>query len=372
MLLRQLRAIARAPAHITKESDHALLTRLRLEMLVAGRDPSDPYVQRASHDWMCYLERCWTQVHATQDPASQRPPAPTEPTHFASLPQPANPSSALTPGLDVSSPSGLMPAFATSTDPVLVSLHAATNTNTSITTAPTTSDAKLPHACPICPKAYATLPTLRWHMSKVHKLTMPKVRFDRAVHALQGLPICALCGASFSRWEVLEAHVTHQRCSQTLPDIPDTHSRPRSISQHALSEVACPTDTNEARDPAECITARPHSTGPLPESAEVVPPSPAAPSRRDTTTQAPVPVPIPNTTETSPTHPGDYASLALSSLRQGGMDVAFRAPEANALFEKLSQLQGSAALQVAGIQFRRESLQRPPALQQLMALSWGP
>ena len=97
-------------------------------------------------------------------------------------------------------------------------------------------------------------------MSQVHKLTMPKVRFDRAVHALQGLPICALCGASFSRWEVLEAHVTRQRCSQTLPDIPDTHSRPHSISQHALSEVACPTDTNEARDPAERITARPHST----------------------------------------------------------------------------------------------------------------
>eukprot|EP00439_Symbiodinium_sp_Y106_P050270 s2592_g6.t1 len=36
------------------------------------------------------------------------------------------------------------------------------------------------------------------------------------------------------------------------------------------------------------------------------------------------------------------------------MDIAFRAPEANALFEKLSQLQGSAALQVAGIQFRPE------------------
>ena len=135
----------------------------------------------------------------------------------------------------------------------------------------------------ICPKAYATLPTLRWRMSKVHKLTMPKVRFDRAVHALQGLPICALCGASFSRWEVLEAHVTHQRCSQTLPDIPDTHSRPHSISQHALSEVACPTDTNEARDPAERITARP---GPPPGSAEAAPPP--APSRRDTTTQAPV------------------------------------------------------------------------------------
>ena len=40
----------------------------------------------------------------------------------------------------------------TTTDPVLVSLHAATNTNTNITTAPTTSDVKLPYACPICPK----------------------------------------------------------------------------------------------------------------------------------------------------------------------------------------------------------------------------
>ena len=38
------------------------------------------------------------------------------------------------------------------------------------------------------------------------------------------------------------------------------------------------------------------------------------------------------------------------------MDIAFRAPEANALFEHgCRMLQGNAALQVAGIQFRRES-----------------
>eukprot|EP00439_Symbiodinium_sp_Y106_P062454 s5401_g9.t1 len=53
------------------------------------------------------------------------------------------------------------------------------------------------------------------------------------------------------------------------------------------------------------------------------------------------------------------------------MDVAFRAPEANALYDGLNQQQGNAALQVAGIQFWRESRQRPPTLQQLMALSWG-
>ena len=54
------------------------------------------------------------------------------------------------------------------------------------------------------------------------------------------------------------------------------------------------------------------------------------------------------------------------------MDVAFRAPEANALYDCLCQLHGNAALIVAGIQYRKESQQRPPTLQQLMALSWGP
>ena len=51
------------------------------------------------------------------------------------------------------------------------------------------------------------------------------------------------------------------------------------------------------------------------------------------------------------------------------MDVAFRAPEASVLYDCLCQLQRN-ALQVAGIQYRKES-QRPPALQQLMAISWG-
>ena len=46
---------------------------------------------------------------------------------------------------------------------------------------------------------------------------MPLVQFDRSTHSVDGMPICAMCGASFTRWEVLEAHVTHQRCTGAVP-----------------------------------------------------------------------------------------------------------------------------------------------------------
>ena len=45
------------------------------------------------------------------------------------------------------------------------------------------------------------LSTLRWHMTKVHKLKMPIISFDRAVHSVRGMPICAKCGEFFTRWD---------------------------------------------------------------------------------------------------------------------------------------------------------------------------
>ena len=56
-------------------------------------------------------------------------------------------------------------------------------------------------------------------MTKVHKLRMQTIPFDRARHAKQGMPICSLCNAKFTRWETLEAHISHQRCTQALPTI---------------------------------------------------------------------------------------------------------------------------------------------------------
>ena len=81
----------------------------------------------------------------------------------------------------------------------------------------TTEGASAPFQCPHCPKYYPLLSTLRWHMKKVHKLHIPLVQFDRSKHSVDGMPICAMCGASFTRWEVLEAHITHQRCTGTIP-----------------------------------------------------------------------------------------------------------------------------------------------------------
>ena len=53
-----------------------------------------------------------------------------------------------------------------------------------------------PFKCPKCTRGYADISTLRWHMTKVHHLRMRTVQFDRARHALLGMPTCSLCHAS--------------------------------------------------------------------------------------------------------------------------------------------------------------------------------
>ena len=195
---------------------------------------------------MCYLRQCWTPTPSTQSLASHSPLAPTAPMDSAPLPSLAEPFGAFS-----SNQACGVHSYTTLT----------TSTNTITLSPPLTQHYPMSVRCalrltPICPPSDGTC-------LKYTKLTMPKLVFDRAVHALQGLPICALCGASFSRWEGLEAHVTHQRCSKLLPEIPDARPAPAPESQIALPEVACPADTNEARDPDESprgLTASaPHS-----------------------------------------------------------------------------------------------------------------
>ncbi|CAE7237188.1 pol [Symbiodinium sp. CCMP2592] len=50
------------------------------------------------------------------------------------------------------------------------------------------------------------------------------------------------------------------------------------------------------------------------------------------------------------------------------MDISFRKASANALYSKLEKLQGSAALQVCGVQFRKEGFKRSPGAQRLLEL----
>ena len=50
------------------------------------------------------------------------------------------------------------------------------------------------------------------------------------------------------------------------------------------------------------------------------------------------------------------------------MDISFRKASANELYRKLEDLQGLAALQLCGVQFRKEGFKRSPAAQRLLEL----
>ena len=93
-----------------------------------------------------------------------------------------------------------------------------------------------PFKCPHCTRGYADISTLRWHMTKVHHLRMRTVLFDRARHAVQGMPTCSLCHAKFTRWETLEAHIHNQRCTQELPTIP-TEAKGPVVGSEPSTEV---------------------------------------------------------------------------------------------------------------------------------------
>ena len=73
VLLKQLRAIARAPSHITHESDEALLERLCVlgpaatllclhEKALSTRDDLDGFLQGPSHPWTTLLHEAWRHV----------------------------------------------------------------------------------------------------------------------------------------------------------------------------------------------------------------------------------------------------------------------------------------------------------------------
>ena len=92
VLLRQLRAIAKAPAHLTHETDCALLERLRVatpalalrqqhEQLVASRNPHDLFVQSSEHPWMQELAAIWNTDSVPTPVVQPTPPPHTVPHH---------------------------------------------------------------------------------------------------------------------------------------------------------------------------------------------------------------------------------------------------------------------------------------------------
>ena len=237
VLLRHLRAIARAPSHLTHESDEALLERLcvlgpaatllRLhEKALSTRDDMDGFLQGPSHPWTTLLNEAWRCVGGPSQ--HETPPAEhTNPwTHADNTPHCTR---------DQSCPSAC--TMSAKDDSSIAVRPLASTVQAHTPTPPPTLDVPprppcTEHQCPHCPKKYRLLSTLRWHMTKVHKLKMPVISFDRAVHSVHGMPTCAMCRESFTRWEVLEAHVIHQRCSNILPSLPSASTPKPQVVLH--------------------------------------------------------------------------------------------------------------------------------------------
>ncbi|CAE7357226.1 unnamed protein product [Symbiodinium sp. CCMP2592] len=72
--------------------------------------------------------------------------------------------------------------------------------------------------CPDCGKCFPTAASLRQHRATAHRRGEDKPkgdRFDRLLHGKDGLPQCINCGRKFRLWEELQRHVELGRCQAT-------------------------------------------------------------------------------------------------------------------------------------------------------------
>ena len=102
------------------------------------------------------------------------------------------------------------------------------------------------HQCPHCERGFDNLTSLRKHVARSHKEVKSKpVTFDAAKHALGGLPQCVYCLHKFQGWCGLKNHIQKGHC----PKLPTflNESTPQPASQGAAdaktqqSEIAIST-----------------------------------------------------------------------------------------------------------------------------------
>ena len=264
LVMRHLRGIARSPAHITHESDTALAQRLGVplprtslrrcfESAFGRQEPGDNYVLSFEHPWNQFLTQCL----ADPDPAPP-PPGPTAPTP-SQLPIVSVPEVAIAPAQDAP-----VDAARSSDHTIGSSVSVAPHSGTEVSSLPAVSSEPTPpvatlpapvagsgpFTCPQCQKVCDTRKTLKLHVSRVHKLSLPSHPFDRTLHSLQGMPTCALCLHPFTRWEVLEKHIKSWSCS-AMPLPPSFAAQPPPPAQ---TDPTCLPNTAAVPD-----TATPHA-----------------------------------------------------------------------------------------------------------------
>ncbi|CAE7206611.1 unnamed protein product [Symbiodinium sp. CCMP2592] len=96
--------------------------------------------------------------------------------------------------------------------------------------------------CPDCGKCFPTAASLRQHRASAHRRGEDKPsgeRFDRLLHGKDGLPQCINCGHKFRLWEELQRHVELGRCQATAKaEYEDVH--PPLIAKVLEDEIVFP------------------------------------------------------------------------------------------------------------------------------------
>ena len=86
-----------------------------------------------------------------------------------------------------------------------------------------------PQVCPVCGVSYATRTALLTHMAKQHAAEYPTScpePFDKTLDAIGGLPQCSHCQKKFATWQLLQRHVEGNYCAVRHSFLPQPPADP--------------------------------------------------------------------------------------------------------------------------------------------------
>ena len=164
MFVKQIRAMARSPRHLTEESDNSLLSRLGMPT---------PY--------MLVMQQQQSTLEATQRILQESG------------------------GEDFR----VHPIIVRREMQLLEMVQALERPSA------TGQDAASRCQCDLCDKAFENEAALRSHKAKMHsaeRMSAEPTAFDRQRHGTDGMPKCSGCGHAFERWADLQKHIEENHC----------------------------------------------------------------------------------------------------------------------------------------------------------------
>ena len=108
--------------------------------------------------------------------------------------------------------------------------------------------------CQHCHKKYDSLTSLKKHMAISHKVKFTQcVAFDPARHAIGNLPQCAFCHRKFDSWHALKQHIQRLNCPILMQQVGLSEAVPSGSSLEVRPSVAGRQPGHEDPDIQACI-----------------------------------------------------------------------------------------------------------------------